>query len=69
MLFAIGAAAAMFDDPKEWQEKALVTSAYFSGGIAFTVASRSLYLGFFEVINVAHDVAPSARFLTARAAG
>ena len=31
------------------QEKALVTCAYFSGGIAFTIGA---YLGFFEVINV-----------------
>ena len=37
LLFAIGAAAAMFHDLAEWQEKALVTCAYFSGGIAFTV--------------------------------
>ena len=41
LLFAIGAAASMFHHLEEWQEKALVTCAYFAGGIAFTVGVSS----------------------------
>lgn len=52
VLFSIGAAAAMFHNLDEWQEKALVTCAYFAGSLAFTTGA---YLGFFEVINVGRE--------------
>ena len=48
LLFTVGAAASLFH-LEGWQEKALVTATYFSGGIMFTTGA---YLGWFLVINV-----------------